>query len=751
MQQLQLLKHGHKFTPTTAYSYYDFKHDVERFANKLKIREVFFDSPNDDESIVRKSSQKEIASEDKELSDIIRLMDRIEPVSRNTALNLSRAEQTALTELMNNDEIIIKPADKGGCLVIMDKDFYRDKLVIQDHLSTDTYQQSDSNSDAKTMDSLRELANSHNHCLTNKERDYICNFQWKTSEFYVLPKIHKSESIIAAINVSDSDVINVHNPIDLKGRPIVACCSSPIKNLSKLIELILKPLVKTQKTFVLDDWDFLRKLPRHLDFDCDLYAWDIVSLYTSIPHELGLLAIRYWYNRCRDMIDERFTQDFIVDSVQFILEHNYFLFDNIMYRQVKGTAMGPDFAPPYACLSVGFLEETKLFDSLQQVLNNDDYVRLITNLKRYMDDGFVPLPKSIPADTFLQILNDLHPSIKFTLEKAVTTNEPSNQAVQSVNFLDVTVILNQSNQISTDIYYKNTNAHDYLHFDSFHPQHTLRNIPFNLAKRIIVFVSDETLVEKRLHELRLWLKRCKYPKEVIDKAFHNAKLQGPAPQKPKSDNIIPFVSTHASNLDIQSTLNAFKLLLSTVKSDHLKNVFDNTRVVLGLRQPKSILRLISNAKFSSTTATLANSTQPTPGIHTGSCRTDCNLCRLGYMQPCTSFKVSNGTIWEVKSRIHCNSKNVIYYLTCNMCNGETTYVGKTCTTLRARMNNHISGCRNSRTSDVFDLHVHHCGLKNKNLSPPYFKVYAFMSLTKPDKLIVYEKSLQRRGFDTLNG
>ena len=92
------------------------------------------------------------------------------------------------------------------------------------------------------------------------------------------------------------------------------------------------------------------------------------------------------------MIKERFTQDFIVDSVQFILEHNYFLFDNIMYRQVKGTAMGPDFAPPYACLSVGFLEETKLFDSLQQVLNNDDYVRLIKNLKWYMDDGFVPLP-----------------------------------------------------------------------------------------------------------------------------------------------------------------------------------------------------------------------------------------------------------------------------------------------------------------------------------------------------------------------
>ena len=86
-----------------------------------------------------------------------------------------------------------------------------------------------------------------------------------------------------------------------------------------------------------------------------------------------------------------------------------------MYRQVKGTAMGPDFAPPYACLTIGFLEETKLFNSLKQVLNNEDYERLKQNLKRYMDDGFVPLPKTISADTFLDILNNLHPAINFTL------------------------------------------------------------------------------------------------------------------------------------------------------------------------------------------------------------------------------------------------------------------------------------------------------------------------------------------------
>jgi len=38
--------------------------------------------------------------------------------------NLTRAEITALRELRNNKNIIIKPADKGGAIVLMDKEKY---------------------------------------------------------------------------------------------------------------------------------------------------------------------------------------------------------------------------------------------------------------------------------------------------------------------------------------------------------------------------------------------------------------------------------------------------------------------------------------------------------------------------------------------------------------------------------------------------------------------------------------------------
>ena len=188
------------------------------------------------------------------------------------------------------------------------------------------------------------------------------------------------------------------------------------------------------------------------------------------------------------------------------------------------------------------------------MLNREDYERLLVHLKRYMDDGFVPLPKSISANIFLQSLNNLHPSIKFTLEKATITNNHLKELVQTTNFLDVKVMLDTNNKMSTDIYYKSTNSHDYLHYDSFHPKHTIDNIPFNLAKRIIVFVSDDNLVETRLNELRFWLRKCKYPTNLINKAFHNAKLQGPAPEKPSSKNIIPFVIPHMLATSIFSLL-----------------------------------------------------------------------------------------------------------------------------------------------------------------------------------------------------
>ena len=48
---------------------------------------------------------------------------------------------------------------------------------------------------------------------------------------------------------------------------------------------------------------------------------------------------------------------------------------------------------------------------------------------------------------------------------------------QELSMFPITVILDNSRTIEMDMYYKTTNTHDYLHYDSHHPSHIKQNIP----------------------------------------------------------------------------------------------------------------------------------------------------------------------------------------------------------------------------------------------------------------------------------
>ena len=99
--------------------------------------------------------------------------------------------------------------------------------------------------------------------------------------------------------------------------------------------------------------------------------------------------------------------------------------------------------------------------------------------------------------------NELHPSLKFTVQKGKNSREQNfDTFVQVLNFLDVSIILHQNGRLETDIFYRETNSHDYLNYFCHHPENTKQNISYNLAKRIIVFVSDEKKMNERLSELK---------------------------------------------------------------------------------------------------------------------------------------------------------------------------------------------------------------------------------------------------------
>ena len=139
--------------------------------------------------------------------------------------------------------------------------------------------------------------------------------------------------------------------------------------------------------------------------------------------------------------------------------------------------------------------------------------------------------------------------------------------------------------------------------------------------------------------------------------------------------------------------------------------------------PKIFLRTITSTNLKNTNEENVVDNNK-PGIYAVCKYPRCYICKFKYIENCTSFVTSNNTKWEIRSHINCNRKNVIYYLQCNMCNGQVTKTGKTETKLRARINNHISNSETGRTSDVFDLHVQQCGKNHNGLVKPYFKVRA---------------------------
>ena len=730
---------GPKFCPSTKGNFLHAKADTQDFTRKLKLMEKFHDSDYQDPSLVKHPSKLNIRCDNDELATIISRIDSCAPTVTNIEDNLTQTERQALKQLKSFTDIIIKKADKGNTLVILDTEFYRDKLVLADHLNTDTYSIAPANADKKVFKDLKTLMKKYEKCFTNKEMDYILNEDWKSSNFYVLPKIHKNSRIKDKFKNCNSEYVHMDVPNDLKGRPITAGPCSPTRGLSELLERLLSPFVSRLKTYVKDDRDFLSRLPRFIDYDCELLSCDIISLYTNIQHDLGIDALRYWLSKYPELIPRRFTIEFILEAAAFVLKNNNFMFDGVCRHQEIGTAMGTVFAPPYACLSIGYLEETKLEPTvLPQYFSPEDVALIMYLLLRYIDDGFTPWPKRLNKDNFITALNSLHPQIKFTIEEGKYETERGVN-IQVLPFLDVKVILHDSGRVETDIFYKETNSHDYLNYFSHHPTHTKDNIVYGLAKKIVEFVSDYDREEQRLRELHDFLIACNYPGHVVRKGIRNARLQGPGPDPENKRHTIPFVTTNCSNLNSQRTVKLANELLQGTQNERLQNVFKNSKIVMALKQPPNLLKQLSRAEFNSTT---------TPQEETGIfvCgRSNCELCKR-YLKPCTSFTTSNSTEWHVKSKITCHSKHVIYFLKCRSCNGNTTYTGKT-NNLRKRMNCHISECRSGITSDRFDKHVHRC---NSTLSEPFFDLFVFVEVKDVKLLDAYEKYLHQCGYDTMN-
>ena len=91
----------------------------------------------------------------------------------------------------------------------------------------------------------------------------------------------------------------------------------------------------------------------------------------------------------------------------------------------------------------------------------------------------------------------------------------------SIPFLDVSVIL-ENGKLTTDLYSKPTDKHQYLYSTSCHPRHTKTSLPYCLALRLRRICSTDTLFQKRTHEMKHHLLQRGYKKGCTQDAINKA-------------------------------------------------------------------------------------------------------------------------------------------------------------------------------------------------------------------------------------
>ena len=185
-----------------------------------------------------------------------------------------------------------------------------------------------------------------------------------------------------------------------------------------------------------------------------------------------------------------------------MFKNNIFQFDEKTFKQVRRTAIGTKFAPPYAILFMTDLEE--------KILSASEKKPVIW--WRYIDDIFFIWEHGEESlEKFLNKLNSFHLTIKFTAEYSEET----------INFLDVTIRWVER-ELMTDLFVKPTDTHQFLDPDSSHLYHCKKEISYSQALRLNRICSDNESFDKRCNDLEGWLMERGYNGKMIRKKILRA-------------------------------------------------------------------------------------------------------------------------------------------------------------------------------------------------------------------------------------
>lgn len=412
--------------------------------------------------------------------------------STNKPDNLTVNERRAIQTLRSDSSIIIKPADKGGSIVIMNRNAYIAEAHRQlydckyysripapiSHIST------------FAINSILDDMHSAGY-ITAKQLAFLhADIPRCSRSFYLLPKVHKSYDTWPSHNMP-------------AGRPIVSDVGSETYKICQLIDYFLQPLANKHLSYVKDTYDFVQRI-RNIAIPPDslIVTGDITSLYTNMHIDLSLQVVR---DQFLAHPDPHRPDELILKLLEICLRNNDFEFANEFFVQTLGTAMGKAFAPNLANLYLLKFDEA--------IFNGFPIKPLL--FFRYIDDTFFVWPSTLERlKLFQDFVNNILPDITVSF----------NAKNRIIEFLDTYIYKVQvahNTVLRTRVFFKNTDTHQLLHKLSFHPTHTCRGI---LKSQLIRFTRIcSTFVEYKHAAYTLFavLKRRGYSKSLFRSLLHS--------------------------------------------------------------------------------------------------------------------------------------------------------------------------------------------------------------------------------------
>ena len=680
--------------------------EIDKFIRTLQLRCMFRDQNSDQKPFTGNPNWKPPPSKCNNaisgFEQFIRKNVRQLFFQNKTRQNISKFDRKALLTLSKDKNIIIKKADKGGSIAVLNSEQYKNKMLVmladaKTYTLTDAIDLNKAKNDVDvTIEKLLAL-----QFIDKSQKRFLTQCVPKLPILYGLPKIHKNNWPL---------------------RPIVSQINSPAYRLNKYVDYLLTTAEKSIPNLLQDTTRFLQyvgSLPL-LTHESILFTIDVTSLYTVLPHSMVIEYVGAMYKETLQNWNT-FTPDIApipVDLLQtiirLILNQTFFQFNDKSYLQNYGITMGAPSSVKLANIT--------LYKHLQNI--HAHYSGKTPSIQlRLIDDIFgIWSGNEGELENWVTFLNNSHDTIKFTLE----------HSRQNIPFLDTMVYI-ENNKVKTKLYKKPTDNKQYLHYNSEHPTHVKNSIPYAQALRYRRIIEDDLILQGELEKLKENFTSRLYPDSIVDSAIdkvlklNRSEIIRYKPKTASTFNFTPFVLTFNNALVFNKNNNIYKLV-----SDSWKKLLVASPELHFLREPKIVFKRCSTicnllVSFVFPPKRWMANKQNIPSLTTSIN----SITRLKYSMPCRSkrcftcnciqsdtafLSTSNGQRFSLTHDMNCDSANIVYLITCSKC--KLQYVGETSQQLRERMTGHRS-CINLNKNTPIGIHFNSIGhdINNFTVTP----------------------------------